>query len=255
MTIAIDLAGRTALVTGGTGQLGRAIVRTLGRAGADVAVHYRSDRARAEELCAELRAQGRRAEPVSGDIGTEEGVAAIRVRMEATLGMPGIVVANAVQQYAWTSVLEQPIADFESQFRTCTVQAVLLAKAFVPAMAARGGGRLIAINTECSMQCAPNQGAYVGGKRGLDGVLRVLAREVGPQQVTVNQVAPGWMRSDKYRGEGAGGQPDVDPRIALHRRGDDQDIADAVVFLASDLAGFITGCYLPVCGGSVMPTI
>lgn len=254
MTIPIDLSGRLAVVTGATGQLGRRIVRTLAAAGADVAVHYRSDRAAAEETCRELTAIGRRAVAVSGDVGTATGVAGIAAAVRAGLGDPDIVVANAVQQYTWTTILEQAPEDFESQFRTCVLQSVLLAKAFIPAMAQRRWGRFIAINTECSMQCLPNQGAYVSGKRGMDGTLRVLAREVGPDQVTVNQVAPGWMISDKYR-DGGESNPAYERTVALKRRGYDQDIANAVAFLASDLATFISGCYLPVCGGNVMPTI
>ena len=103
------------------------------------------------------------------------------------------------------------------------------------------------------MQCAPTQSAYVAGKRGMDGVLRVLAREVGEHGVTVNQVAPGWTISEN--------SPDSEAtagyraRVPLQRRGTDQDIANAVAFLASDLAAFITGVYLPVCGGNVMPRI
>ena len=105
------------------------------------------------------------------------------------------------------------------------------------------------------MQNFPNQSAYVSGKRGMDGVLRILAREIGEHQVTVNQVAPGWMISDKYRGTDEERQPTYEKSVALKRRGYDQDIANAVVFLASDLAAFITGAYIPVCGGNVMPTI
>ena len=105
------------------------------------------------------------------------------------------------------------------------------------------------------MQCLPSQSAYVAGKRGMDGVLRVLAREVGEHGVTVNQVAPGWTISDNDRRRGTERQPDYERHTALKRRGTDQEIANAVAFLASDLAAFITGVYLPVCGGYVMPAI
>ncbi len=130
---------------------------------------------------------------------------------------------------------------------------VLMAQAFVPAMIAKNWGRVIAISTECAMQCWPNQSAYVSGKRGMDGVLRVLAKEVGEHGITVNQVAPGWTVSENRP---AAGRPDSYLNaIPLKRWGTDQDIANAVAFLASDLAAFITGAYVPVCGGNVMPTI
>jgi len=132
---------------------------------------------------------------------------------------------------------------------------VLMAKAFVPAMVEANYGRIIGINTECAMQTFEGQSAYVSGKRGMDGVLRVLAKEVGKHQVTVNQVAPGWTISDKDRLAGVERQENYESKVPLNRRGTDQEIANVVAFLASDLASYITGVYIPVCGGNVMPRI
>jgi 3-oxoacyl-[acyl-carrier protein] reductase len=251
--ISIDLAGRLALVTGATGELGRAMVRTLARAGADVAVHYRDNRQQAEILVAEIEALGRRALAVQADVAEKSAVERMRAEVGSALGAPDIVVANAVTQYEWTSVLKQSVADYESQFRSCVLHAVLLAQAFVPAMIEKGRGRIIGINTECVMQCWPKQSAYVAGKRGMDGVFRVLAKEVGEHGITVNQVAPGWTISEN-RPEADGAKWYSD-QVPLKRRGTAQEIANVVAFLASDLAGFISGAYLPVCGGSVMPAI
>jgi 3-oxoacyl-[acyl-carrier protein] reductase len=128
-----------------------------------------------------------------------------------------------------------------------------MAQAFIPDMKTRGHGRFIAINTECALQNTANQSAYVAGKRGMDGVLRVLAREVGEHGITVNQVAPGWMGSENRP---TTGRPDWYVNgIPLKRWGNEQDIANAVAFLASDLAGYITGVFLPVCGGNTMTAI
>ena len=251
----LDLTDRIAVVTGAGGALGRTIARTLGACGADVAVHYLTSQAMAERVVADIRAMGRRALAVQADVGDATSVERLCAAVTAGLGAADIVVTNAVAQYRWTSVLEQDVADYESQFRTCVLQNVLMAKAFVPAMVTRGRGRIIAITTECAMQCAPSQSAYVSGKRGMDGVLRVLAREVGPHGITVNQVAPGWTISDRDRAAGTEQQPAHEQTIPLRRRGDDGDIANAVAFLASDLAAYITGVYLPVAGGTVMPTI
>jgi 3-oxoacyl-[acyl-carrier protein] reductase len=193
---------------------------------------------------------------VQADITVLDSVLAMRDAVVAELGAADIIVNNAVIQcYPWHGVLEEDEASYDSQFRSCVLHNVFMAKAFVPGMVDRGKGRVIGINTECAMQCAPSQSAYVSGKRGMDGVLRVLAKEVGEHQVTVNQVAPGWMISDKYRGTPEESQPGYEASVPLKRRGEDQDIANAVAFLASDLAGFITGAYLPVCGGNVMPRI
>ena len=123
----------------------------------------------------------------------------------------------------------------------------------MPAMLSKNWGKVIAINTECAMQNLPSQSAYVAGKRGMDGVLRVLAREVGQHQVTVNQVAPGWMMSEAASSRG--NDEWYIQQVPLKRRGTAQDVANLVAFLASDLAGFISGQYISVSGANVMPTI
>jgi 3-oxoacyl-[acyl-carrier protein] reductase len=251
----IDLTGKIALVTGATGELGRVISLTLAECGADVAVHFHRNRARAEALAGEISNLGRRTCLVEGDVTSVNSVHAMRDKVESGLGSPDIIVNNAVAQYTWKPVLEQGVEDYESQFRSCVVQNVLMAQVFAPAMIAKKYGRIIAINTECAMQNAPTQSAYVSGKRGMDGVLRVLAREIGEHGITVNQVAPGWMISEKYRLAGTEKQSDYEKSVPLRHRGEDRDIAYAVAFLASDLAKFISGVYLPVCGGNVMPAI
>jgi len=251
----IDLSHKIALVTGAAGELGRVITRTLADCGADVAINYHTSQAKAEALLAEVKNKGVRAMMVQADVTQADDVFAMQRRVVAELGDPDIIVNNAVIQYKWVHVLDQAVEDYEGQFRSCVLHNVLMAKAFAPAMIQKRWGRIIAINTECAMQNTPNQSAYVSGKRGMDGVLRVLAREIGEHQVTVNQVAPGWMISDKYRDTGEERQPEYEKNVALKRRGYDQDIANAVAFLASDLAAFITGAYIPVSGGNVMPAI
>ncbi|GIO54862.1 SDR family NAD(P)-dependent oxidoreductase [Paenibacillus cineris] len=253
--ISIDLTGKTALITGASGQLGRVMARTLARAGADVAVHYRGNEQKALELKQEIEALGRRCIAVQADITDAESVTAMRDRLLGEWQAIDIVVANAVIQYEWTSVLNQPVEDYRSQFESCVLQNVLLAKAFIPAMIERKQGRMIGINTECSMQNFPGQSAYVAGKRGMDGVYRVLAKEVGEHNITVNQVAPGWTISDRDRENNTEVSEGYASSVPLKRRGTDQEIANAVLFLASDLSSFITGAYIPVNGGNVMPAI
>jgi 3-oxoacyl-[acyl-carrier protein] reductase len=253
--VAIDLTGKVALVTGASGELGRGIARTLAAAGADVAVHYRSNRPAAEKVRDAIVGMGRRAELFPADITEEASVRAMQAAVASSLGDPDIIVNNAVIQFPWKPVLEQAVGDYEGQFRSCVLHNVLMAQAFVPAMIRKQWGRVIAINTECAMQCWPNQSAYASAKRGMDGIVRVLAREVGGHGVTVNQVAPGWMVTDRVRQEGTERQPSYEQNVPLRHRGEDQDIANVVAFLASDLAKFITGAYLPVCGGNVMPCI
>jgi len=252
----IDLKNHLAVVTGGAGQLGRVISQTLAECGADVVVHYHSNQSMAQKLSESFQAMGRQAMAVQADVTDADSVAAMKEKILTAFGKaPDILVNNAVIQYHWTTVMNQALEDYESQFRSCTLHNVIMAKAFIPAMIENQGGRVIAINTECSMQNFPNQSAYVSGKRGMDGMLRVLAKEVGPYQITVNQVAPGWMISDTSPDGDGAGELAYKAAVPLRRRGKDQDIANLVAFLASDLANFISGQYISVSGGNVMPAI
>jgi 3-oxoacyl-[acyl-carrier protein] reductase len=229
------------------------MVRTMAACGAGVVIHYYRNVQMARQLLSEVRAAGLPGMIVQADVTVEQDVQRMKAEIEKTLGAPDIIINNAVIQYAWANVLEQPQADYEGQFRSCVLHNVLMAQAFVPAMLAKNWGRVIAINSECAIQNFPNQSAYVAGKRGMDGVLRVLAREVGPHQVTVNQVAPGWMMSEAASSHS--NDEAYIQQVPLKRRGTAQDVANLVVFLASDLAGFISGQYISVSGANVMPTI
>ncbi len=251
----IDLTGKTAIVTGATGQLGRVMVRTMAQCGADVVIHYNSNEEKANALLEEIRTGGGRATIARADVTDFSSVLRMRDELKERRFAPDIVVDNAVIQYRWETVLEQSPEDYESQFRSCVMQNVLMAKAFIPHMMEKKGGRFIGINTECSMQQFPTQSAYVSGKRGMDGVLKVLAKEVGEYQITVNQVAPGWTISEQDRLAGSEHSAEYEQKVPLKRRGTDQEIANVVAFLASDLASFITGAYIPVCGGNVMSAL
>lgn len=253
--LCIDLRGRVALVTGASGGLGSVMARTLGACGAAVAIHYHHGVGKAQALALELAGAGVRTCLVGADLTRQADVQAMAAEVAMELGNPDIVVANAVIQYEWRTVLDQDPADYQAQFDCCVMQSVYLAKAFVPAMQQKGWGRFIAINTECAMQALPNQSAYVAGKKGLDGMLRVLAKEVGPSGVTVNQVAPGWTITEQSRAEGTDRNSGYEATVPLRRRGTDVEVAQAVAFLGSDLAAFVTGVYLPVAGGTVMPAI
>lgn len=252
--IPIDLTGQTALITGASGGLGRAIVRTLAEAGADIVIHYLRDKSSAEKLASEVIAMGKKSYVVQADITCESEVSNLKSLIEKEFTLPTIVVANAVIQYEWKSVLEQSVEDFKSQFESCVLQNLFLAKTFVPTMIEKGYGRVIGINTECAMQCDENQSAYVAGKRGMDGLYRVLAKEIGQHGITVNQVAPGWLVTDKMP-EDMDGSAEFVQVVPMRRRGTVDDVAKTVAFLASDMAGFITGAYVPVCGGMIMPAI
>jgi 3-oxoacyl-[acyl-carrier protein] reductase len=251
----IDLHGKTALVTGASGELGRAIVLALARCGANIAIHYYRSKEKAISLQEQVARIGSKNCIVQADVTKQESVNNMKSIVEADLQSPDIIVTSAVIQYTQTEILDQSTQDYISQFESCILHNVLMAQAFVPSMISRGWGRVIGINTECSMQCFPTQSAYVAGKRGMDGVLRVLAKEIGKHQITVNQVAPGWMISENLPEDNEERHIVYKEKVPLGRRGNEQDVANVVAFLSSDLANFITGAFIPVCGGNVMPTI
>ena len=251
----IRFDGKVVLITGATGQLGRVMVRSFADSGANVAIHYHKNEVMANSLMDEAVKMGRKAMTVQADVTDQEEINRMADNVKQTLGMPDIVVNNAVIQYQWTSILEQATEDFHSQFLSCTMHNVYMAKAFLPEMINRKEGRFIGINTECAMLSNAYCGAYSSAKRGMDGLYRVLAKEVGPYGITVNQVAPGATISDRDRENGTEHIPEVEAAIPLRRRGTDIEIANVVIFLASDFASFITGAYIPVCGGNCMPAI
>jgi 3-oxoacyl-[acyl-carrier protein] reductase len=253
----IDLTGKIAVVTGSTGQLGRVMARTLAGCGANIAIHYHANEQQADKLVDSIHNMGRRAMKVRADVTVEAEVYAMRDAIRNALGATHIIVNNAVIQYKWKRVLEQSLEDYESQFRSSVLQSVIMAKAFVADMAKAKYGRIIGISSECAMQAGVGQSAYVSGKRGMDGVLRALAKEIGEHNITVNQVAPGWTLSERDRGIKAmlSRPSPYAQEVPLRRRDEDQEIANVVAFLASDLASFITGAFIPVCGGNVMPAI
>ncbi|AOZ90990.1 SDR family NAD(P)-dependent oxidoreductase [Paenibacillus crassostreae] len=251
----VDLTGKTALITGATGQLGRVMARTLAECGANIIIHYHGNETKANELKQEIESIGRQSLIVRADVTQFDDIIQMKNLIAEHFDHVDIVVANAVVQYEWKSVLDQSLEDYASQINTCVMQSVYLAKTFVPAMIERKAGRFIGINTECSMQNAPGQSAYVAGKRGMDGVYRVLAKEIGEHQITVNQIAPGWTISENDRNNHTEVSEDYNKTVPLKRRGTDQEIANVVAFVASDLASFITGAYIPVSGGNVMPAI
>ncbi|MBN2527140.1 MAG: SDR family oxidoreductase [Deltaproteobacteria bacterium] len=248
----IHLTDKTALVTGATGQLGEAMVLALAQCGANVIIHCKQNRAKAQALQDAVTHMERSAFIVQGDIGLQTDVLTMKQEIESNFTLPDIVVTNAVSQiFPWQSVLDEEIEDYENQFKSCVMQNVLMAKAFVPHMITNRWGRFIGINTETSVQAFETQSAYVSGKRGMDGVLRVLAREVGPHCVTVNQIAPGWIKTKSTKPAILEAQQKYAETVPMRRLGDAKDIANAVAFLASDLAAFITGAFIPVNGGNV----
>ncbi len=255
--ISIDLKGKTALITGASGMLGRVISKRLAECGADLILCYNSNSKKADELVDSLTKEyGIAAIAKKANIRDLDSIINLRDEIEKEFKLPDILVNSAVSQYEWHNVLDQPIEDYVDQFETTVIHNVNMIKAFVPHMIEQKWGRVIGINSESAMLCGATSSAYVAGKRGMDGIYRVLPKELGNCGVTVNQIAPGWTITDRERENGT-----KDPTgefaalVPMGYRGDEMNIANAVVFFASELSSFITGTYLPVCGGHVLPGI
>ncbi len=247
--MAFSLSGHVAIVTGNSTGLGKAIGLRLGKAGAKVPVSYAHNKARAERTLAEYKAAGIETLLVRADVTTQDGVEALFSNTEVELGDVDIIVPNAtcqqpmkpIEQYDWE--VYQRMIDFfiKSPF--------LLAKRGLPKMKAKGWGRIVNITSEVFHLSVSSYSAYVAAKGGQIGWSRSMARELAPFGITVNMVAPGWIPGERHAHDPQQLKDDYFASIPARRWGVPQDIADAVLYLASDEASFVTGQTLCVNGG------
>lgn len=252
---ALEPLGGVAVVTGGARGIGATIAAMLARAGCDVAITWRNSEAEAAEVVAAIQAEGRRALAVRTDVTDRAAVDALVARAEAELGPVSILVSNAG---AGTRVPMHELTD-EEYGRVFDINVkgfVALTRAALPAMRARRGGRIIAISSvvgrsgKAFMSPSPT---YAAAKAALIGYVRGLAREVGPLGITVNAVCPGWIDwGTKHAAAPAEVRASAIGQIPLGRTGTAEDVANAVVFLASRQAGYLTGVSLDVNGGLYM---
>jgi NAD(P)-dependent dehydrogenase (short-subunit alcohol dehydrogenase family) len=246
-----DLTGRTALVTGAARGLGRAIAIALAEAGADVALGLR-DRSRDDGVADEIRALGRRALPLQMDVAElGEIESAVRATVEE-LGALDLLINNAGGGAGHVPAEDVSLADFQrtidinlkSTFFTCQA-------AFAP-MRERGFGRIVNVSSQAAMVALPGEAVYCMAKAGVSHLTRCLAVEWGRHGITANAVAPTFIRTPGT--EPALSDPafraEVEERIAaLHRIGEPDEVAGAVVFLCSPAASLITGETLVIDGG------
>ncbi|HEX5119887.1 MAG TPA: SDR family oxidoreductase [Pseudonocardiaceae bacterium] len=246
--------GRVALITGASRGIGAAVARLLASRGMRVVINYRSSGAEADEVVESIRSAGGQAMAVPADVRDESAVRGMIEQVRDTMGDVEVLVHNALIPYAIKSFQEISWDELGGKLDQEMRAAFLLTKAVVPAMSARGYGRIVYLGTVLSRR--PREGMIALGvsKAALSQFARYVAQETGPCGITVNVVAPGPV------GETAITTAALDDEVqrrqaaqtALGRIAKPDDVARAVAFYAGDDSGFITGTTAPVNGGLAM---
>jgi 3-oxoacyl-[acyl-carrier protein] reductase len=249
MAVAIDLTGHAALVTGGSRGLGAATCRTLARAGARVAVHYASARDKADVVVREIIDAGGVAVAVGGDFKDAAAPGAAVAAARATLGPITIIVNNVGREEALGDILDLGWPAFQSMLDLNVRSAYLTAQAAASDMKSREWGRIVNVLSIAAHDYPKSMGAYTTAKGAFASFTRAMAVELGAWNVTVNSVSPGWIPVERHGPMSLPGRMATAARTPLGHLGVPDDVANTIAFLASDLASFITGVEVPVCGG------
>jgi len=253
------LDGRAAIVSGIGPGAGRSIALAFAREGADVVLAARTAAA-LESVAAEVRAQGRRAVVVATDVARAEDCRRLAETAQKELGRIDVLVNNAFRSAPYDSIESASMEDWRRIFDVNFFGSVQLTQAVVPHMKAQRRGSVVMVNSMSVRIIEPNFGGYAASKGALMTVVQTLAKEVGAHGIRVNSVVPGYIwgpalsRYFEHLAAERGVTPEavyaeVAARTALNHIPDSDEIADAVVFLASDLSRAVTGQALDVNGG------
>ncbi|NTW52739.1 MAG: 3-oxoacyl-ACP reductase FabG [Chlorobiaceae bacterium] len=246
------MKGKVALVTGASRGIGRATAKLLASAGATVAVNYFQSESAAIEVVNEITKAGGRAQAFRADVRDGEQVRSMVGDVEKSLGPVDLLVNNAsigfpvkpFMQFTWDEFEAKLCGELKSIFYCC--QAVL------PGMIDRKSGSIIAISSTLSRHSSPGFIAHSTAKSGIDAFVRSLAEEVGPFGIRVNVVAPGLTLTDATAWLPEEQKAMMAEMTPLKRVALPEDVAGAVLAIASDHSRFVTGCYIPVSGGMLM---
>ncbi|HEV8143572.1 MAG TPA: SDR family oxidoreductase [Methylomirabilota bacterium] len=254
----VNLKGKTALVTGASRNIGRAIALAFAAEGADLVLNTRANREELDAVAEECRKAGVRVLPVLADIGDAAAVETMVQQGFAELGAIDVLVCNAAIR-PHKSIAETSLEDWHRVMAVDLHSAFYLARAVVPGMKERKRGSIIALGGQSAITGRPNTTAVTAAKSGLLGLIRSLAAELGPFGIRANMVIPGFIDTERRYAEWypefqqrPPGAPEQVKEIPLRRLGRSEDIADACVFLASDASSYVTGDTIRVMGGRVI---
>jgi 3-oxoacyl-[acyl-carrier protein] reductase len=243
---------RTALVTGASRGLGRAIALELGASGNNVVVNYFNGRSAANDLCQQIQGLGVQAMAIQADVRDEAQIEAMVAQATNALGPIDILVVNATGPQPMLSIDEQTWQSYLDQLEFFVKSPLLLLKQVLGGMRERRFGRIIQIGSEVFELGNPKFANYVAAKGAQLGQTRSWARELAPAGITVNLVAPGWIPTERHAGTSPTEMEEYRRNLPVGKMGIPADVGKAVAFLASDEAGFITGQKVSVNGGNTL---
>ena len=242
------LAGKTALITGATRGIGRAIALRFAAEGADVAFTYRSQHEAAQSLVSELEAMGVRAKAYTSDAASFEDAHKVVEDVKETFGRIDVLVNNAgitkdgimmrMDEAQWDAVIDTNLKSAFNFIHACT-----------PVMARQRSGSIISMSSVVGVSGNAGQCNYSASKAGLIGLTKSMAKEMGPRGIRANCIAPGFIATDMTGALPENVRQEWEKQIPLRRGGTPEDVAGVAVFLASDLAGYVTGQVVNCCGG------
>ena len=243
--MSVSLKGKNALVTGSSRGIGRAIADRLAADGAAVVINYTRNEQPAQAVVDNIVAKGGKAIAIQGDISKPAEMGRLFSEAEKGMGQLDIVVANA-GVYIAKPFVENTEADYDYIFNINTKGVFFTLQE--AARRVREGGRIVVVSTGGTKMLFPNNSLYLGSKGAIEQFARTLAIELGPRNVTVNVLSPGFtdtdMMPEEYREYGASLSP-------FKRVGTPEDVAEVAAFLASDAARWVTGQNLQAGGGVV----
>jgi NAD(P)-dependent dehydrogenase (short-subunit alcohol dehydrogenase family) len=247
-----ELSGRVALVTGSSHGLGAAIAHSLGKRGAKVAVNYFASPDKAERVAHGIRVAGGEAEIFRADVRDEAEVNRLVAEVRARFGPVDILVPNATGPQPFIALEKMTWRDCLDQLEFFVKSPLLLVKAVVGPMKERRYGRIIQIGSEVFDRGVPEFANYVSAKGAQLGQTRSWALELAEWGITVNLVAPGWIPTERHINDPQAAKDAYAAEVPMRRMGVPADIGEAVAFLASDSANFITGQKLSVNGANTL---